>query len=316
MPHFTCVAPPSSSCATRSTRCASFKLENVLALRGDPPAGQEEWIKTPGGLEYSAELVSLIRGSYPELAIGSACFRRRTSRHLARGRPPLPQGEGRRGREVPHHPALPRQPLLPRLRGTGGDIGIEVPIVPASCHHQQRADQEDHPAVRQRHPAADPRRAAGPRGRSRRRGGLRRGLRDAAVRRPAGRRAPGIHFYTLNRSRRRAPSSARSSSHGRGTGRRASRRSRLGPACGKPSSAARTSSAGPWTQRPDSTSSPSRVRPRRAWSRPRAHRRGARPRRRAAARARRVEERVASVEQLAQVGVRAARAARESTIVT
>jgi methylenetetrahydrofolate reductase (NADPH) len=48
-------------------------FENVLALRGDPPAGQEEWTKTEGGLEFSRELVELIARDYP-FAIGAACF--------------------------------------------------------------------------------------------------------------------------------------------------------------------------------------------------------------------------------------------------
>ena len=45
-------------------------IDNVLALRGDPPAGQEEWRKTEGGLEYSRELVELIAADYP-FAIGA-----------------------------------------------------------------------------------------------------------------------------------------------------------------------------------------------------------------------------------------------------
>src|SRR5581483_10044384 len=48
-------------------------IENVLALRGDPPAGQEQWTKTEGGLEYSRELVELIGADY-DFAIGAACF--------------------------------------------------------------------------------------------------------------------------------------------------------------------------------------------------------------------------------------------------
>src|SRR5205085_10263319 len=48
-------------------------VDNVLALRGDPPAGEEDWIKTEGGLEYSHELVELIERNYP-FAIGAACF--------------------------------------------------------------------------------------------------------------------------------------------------------------------------------------------------------------------------------------------------
>ena len=35
-------------------------IENVLALRGDPPQGQTEWTQTPGGLQYSTELAELI----------------------------------------------------------------------------------------------------------------------------------------------------------------------------------------------------------------------------------------------------------------
>ena len=48
-------------------------IDNVLALRGDPPVGHDEWVKTEGGLEYSRELVALIRAGYP-FAIGAACF--------------------------------------------------------------------------------------------------------------------------------------------------------------------------------------------------------------------------------------------------
>src|SRR3954470_14399623 len=74
MPHFTCVGATVEQLREQLEAMRAAGLENVLALRGDPPAGQEEWVKTPGGLEYSAELVSLIRGSFPELSIGGACF--------------------------------------------------------------------------------------------------------------------------------------------------------------------------------------------------------------------------------------------------
>jgi methylenetetrahydrofolate reductase (NADPH) len=48
-------------------------IENVLALRGDPPPGQDEWTATEGGLSYSRELIELIRGDY-DFTIGAACF--------------------------------------------------------------------------------------------------------------------------------------------------------------------------------------------------------------------------------------------------
>ena len=52
---------------------AEAGIENVLALRGDPPKGQTEWTATAGGLEFSRELIELIRDEY-DFAIGAACF--------------------------------------------------------------------------------------------------------------------------------------------------------------------------------------------------------------------------------------------------
>jgi methylenetetrahydrofolate reductase (NADPH) len=52
---------------------AAAGVENVLALRGDPPQGQERWTKTEGGLEYSRELIELLMADYP-FAVGAAAF--------------------------------------------------------------------------------------------------------------------------------------------------------------------------------------------------------------------------------------------------
>jgi methylenetetrahydrofolate reductase (NADPH) len=73
MAHFTCVGSTVGELRETLDAMASVGVDNVLALRGDPPAGQEEWIKTEGGLEYSRELVQLIREGYP-FSIGAACF--------------------------------------------------------------------------------------------------------------------------------------------------------------------------------------------------------------------------------------------------
>jgi methylenetetrahydrofolate reductase (NADPH) len=73
MAHFTCVGATVPELRETLDRIAEAGLDNVLALRGDPPQGQEEWTKTEGGLEFSRELVELIRADYP-FAIGAACF--------------------------------------------------------------------------------------------------------------------------------------------------------------------------------------------------------------------------------------------------
>jgi methylenetetrahydrofolate reductase (NADH) len=73
MAHFTCVGATVAELRDTLEEMRGAGIDNVLALRGDPPAGQEAWTKTEGGLEYSRELVELIAGGY-EFAIGAACF--------------------------------------------------------------------------------------------------------------------------------------------------------------------------------------------------------------------------------------------------
>jgi methylenetetrahydrofolate reductase (NADPH) len=73
MAHFTCVGATVAQLRAVLDEMHGAGIENVLALRGDPPAGYGEWTKTEGGLEYSSELVALIRADYP-FAIGAACF--------------------------------------------------------------------------------------------------------------------------------------------------------------------------------------------------------------------------------------------------
>ena len=73
MAHFTCVGATVSDLRTTLDEMLAAGIDNVLALRGDPPAGHDKWVRTEGGLEYSRELVALIRADYP-FAIGAACF--------------------------------------------------------------------------------------------------------------------------------------------------------------------------------------------------------------------------------------------------
>jgi methylenetetrahydrofolate reductase (NADPH) len=74
MAHFTCVGATVPELRATLDEMRDAGIENVLALRGDPPAGEAEWTKTDGGLEYSRELVELIDADYPSLAVGAACF--------------------------------------------------------------------------------------------------------------------------------------------------------------------------------------------------------------------------------------------------
>src|SRR3954454_6168944 len=73
MAHFTCVGATVGELRATLDLMRDSGIENVLALRGDPPAGQDEWSATEGGLSYSRELIEMIRAEY-DFAIGAACF--------------------------------------------------------------------------------------------------------------------------------------------------------------------------------------------------------------------------------------------------
>lgn len=73
MAHFTCVNATVDELRTTLDAMRESGLDNVLALRGDPPRGETRWTKTDGGLEYSRELVELLTESY-DFSIGAACF--------------------------------------------------------------------------------------------------------------------------------------------------------------------------------------------------------------------------------------------------
>ena len=76
MAHFTCVGATREELRETLGEIEAAGVENVLALRGDPPAGETEWKPTPGGLLYSTELIELLaralrlrrrRGGFPEV---------------------------------------------------------------------------------------------------------------------------------------------------------------------------------------------------------------------------------------------------------
>jgi methylenetetrahydrofolate reductase (NADPH) len=75
MAHFTCVGATVDELRAVLDRMREAGIENVLALRGDPPAGVDasEWVAAEGGLRYSRELIELIRADY-DFAVGAACF--------------------------------------------------------------------------------------------------------------------------------------------------------------------------------------------------------------------------------------------------
>jgi methylenetetrahydrofolate reductase (NADPH) len=74
MAHLTCVGHTREELVEVLDRLVEEKVENVLALRGDPPKGQTAFAPTPGGFRYASELVSFIRERDYPFCIGGACY--------------------------------------------------------------------------------------------------------------------------------------------------------------------------------------------------------------------------------------------------
>jgi methylenetetrahydrofolate reductase (NADPH) len=73
MAHLSCVGESSEGIAATLDRIAATGIENVFALRGDPPRGQPDFVQPEGGLGSAAELAAFI-GDRWDFAIGGACF--------------------------------------------------------------------------------------------------------------------------------------------------------------------------------------------------------------------------------------------------
>lgn len=75
MAHFTCVGASRNDLRAALDRMADIGIENVLALRGDPPRGQTTFVPTPDGFAHGSELAHFIRITYGSaFCIGGACY--------------------------------------------------------------------------------------------------------------------------------------------------------------------------------------------------------------------------------------------------
>ena len=69
MAHLSCVGTTREELQLILEGMRNAGIENVLALRGDPPAGETDWKPHPGGLHYSTELATLIGGATDPSAV-------------------------------------------------------------------------------------------------------------------------------------------------------------------------------------------------------------------------------------------------------
>jgi len=73
MMHLTCVNSTQAQLREVIEEARTKGIFNILALRGDPPGGTGEWKAVPGGFEYSHQLVKFLR-DLGGFSIGTAGF--------------------------------------------------------------------------------------------------------------------------------------------------------------------------------------------------------------------------------------------------
>ena len=73
MAHLTCVAQTEEEVHTALVRLDELGIENVIALRGDPPAGQDNFVPAEGGFQHATELLRHVRDNF-EFCLAAACY--------------------------------------------------------------------------------------------------------------------------------------------------------------------------------------------------------------------------------------------------
>lgn len=128
--HLTCVQATKDDIISILTDLEDGNIKNVLALRGDPPKGEEVFRKTEGGFGYASELVEFIKRNY-SFSIGVAGY---PEKHMEA--PTLTQDIENLKRKVDAGADF----IITQLFFDNGDFyrfrdmarsrGIEIPIIP------------------------------------------------------------------------------------------------------------------------------------------------------------------------------------------
>lgn len=73
MAHVTCVGHSRRELRDLFSDLERGGIENIMALRGDPPRGQTEFVPAPDGFAHANELIEMLAKNF-DFAIGAACY--------------------------------------------------------------------------------------------------------------------------------------------------------------------------------------------------------------------------------------------------
>jgi methylenetetrahydrofolate reductase (NADPH) len=73
MAHLVCTGTTEAELDETLRHMEDHGIENILALRGDPPRGVTSWTPVEGGFRHASELVGFVRKRF-SMSIGGACY--------------------------------------------------------------------------------------------------------------------------------------------------------------------------------------------------------------------------------------------------
>jgi methylenetetrahydrofolate reductase (NADPH) len=73
MAHMTCTGQTREELAETLAQLARAGIENVMALRGDPPKDQPDWRPVPGGFRFASELATFVK-QQGAFCVGGGCY--------------------------------------------------------------------------------------------------------------------------------------------------------------------------------------------------------------------------------------------------
>lgn len=74
MAHLTCVGASREEISEVARTLVEGGVENILGLRGDPPKGAARFEAQSGGFRYASELIFELRAQHPTLCLAGACY--------------------------------------------------------------------------------------------------------------------------------------------------------------------------------------------------------------------------------------------------
>jgi len=74
IPHLTCVGSTKQEIEAIVGRYHDAGVENIMALRGDPPRGVKKFVPVEGGFDHASDLVQFIKQHFPDMGVGIAGY--------------------------------------------------------------------------------------------------------------------------------------------------------------------------------------------------------------------------------------------------